>query len=452
MATAMPLISELVQTTQAVPETRVLFFDHTAALGGGEIALANLVRYLDLKKVKPIVLLASDGPLVERLRAVAETYVLPLSPRVVTHKKDKLGIATLFRFRDALSVAIYIGRLARFIGDHNIDVMHTNSLKADIIGGVAARLAMRPVVWHVRDRIEYDYLPKLAVATFRLLAHLIPSYVIANSAATLRTLHLRRGARSTSIPSGIELNGRSAVVHDGTSPSLPAKRQGPHFDFRIGLVGRISPWKGQHIFIQAAALVNQRFPQARFFIIGATLFGEDQYDQERPSASEPTGNPGPRGIYRVPNDIKHAIAGLDLLVHASTKGEPFGQVIIEGMAAGKPVVATDGGGVPEIVEDGHTGILVPMGDVEAMAEAIVKILSDPGGRKRWAPAAGRGLLITSRSSRPPDGLKRFTRKYPDSQTQFHRVFQIGGKSMLGFADNTRLLWAGKGPRKFSRAE
>lgn len=377
MATAMPLISELVQTTQAVPETRVLFFDHTAALGGGEIALANLVRYLDLKKVKPIVLLASDGPLVERLRAVAETYVLPLSPRVVTHKKDKLGIATLFRFRDALSVAIYIGRLARFIGDHNIDVMHTNSLKADIIGGVAARLAMRPVVWHVRDRIEYDYLPKLAVATFRLLAHLIPSYVIANSAATLRTLHLRRGARSTSIPSGIELNGRSAVVHDGTSPSLPAKRQGPHFDFRIGLVGRISPWKGQHIFIQAAALVNQRFPQARFFIIGATLFGEDQYDQEVRQLPSQLGIQDHVEFTGFRNDIKHAIAGLDLLVHASTKGEPFGQVIIEGMAAGKPVVATDGGGVPEIVEDGHTGILVPMGDVEAMAEAICQILSDP---------------------------------------------------------------------------
>ena len=355
----------------------VLLFDHTAALGGGEIALANLVRYLDLKKVKPIIVLASDGPLVERLRAVAETYVLPLSPRVVTHKKDKLGIATLFRVRDALSVAIYIGRLARFIRAHNIDVVHTNSLKADIIGGVAARLAMRPVVWHVRDRIEDDYLPKLAVSVFRLLAHLIPSYVIANSAATLRTLHLRRSARSTSIPSGIELNGRSAVVHDGTSPSLPAKREGPHFDFRIGLVGRISPWKGQHIFIQAAALVNQRFPQAQFFIIGATLFGEDQYDREVRQLPSQLGIQNRVEFTGFRNDIKHAIAGLDLLVHASTKGEPFGQVIIEGMAAGKPVVATNGGGVPEIVEDGHTGILVPMGDVEAMAEAICQILSDP---------------------------------------------------------------------------
>jgi glycosyltransferase involved in cell wall biosynthesis len=357
--------------------SRVLLFDHTAALGGGEIALANLVRYLDLKKVKPIVVLASYGPLVERLHAVAETYVLPLSPRVVAHKKDKLGIATLLRVRDALSVMIYIIRLARFIRAHKIDVVHTNSLKADIIGGLAARLAMRSVVWHVRDRIEDDYLPKLVVRVFRLLCHLIPSYVIANSAATLRTLHLRSDARGTSIPSGVELSGKLTVVHDGTGPAVPEKRNRRRSGLRVGLVGRISPWKGQHIFIQAAALVNKHFPEARFFIIGAALFGEDQYEQEVRRLPSELGIQDKIEFAGFRNDIKPSIAELDLLVHASTKGEPFGQVIIEGMAAGKPVVATNGGGVPEIVEDGQTGILVPMGDVESLAEAICQILSDP---------------------------------------------------------------------------
>jgi glycosyltransferase involved in cell wall biosynthesis len=76
-------------------------------------------------------------------------------------------------------------------------------------------------------------------------------------------------------------------------------------------------------------------------------------------------------------DIRQAISELGVVVHASTIGEPFGQVIIEGMAAGKPVVATNGGGVPEIVQDGKTGILVPMGDASAMAEAICRICADP---------------------------------------------------------------------------
>jgi glycosyltransferase involved in cell wall biosynthesis len=366
---------------KAEPDARVLLFDHTAELGGGEIALVNLVCHLDLNKVKPIVVLASDGPLVKRMRGIVETHVLPLAPEVVRHKKDKLGFATLFRVRDAWSVLFYVGRLARFIHAHNIDIVHTNSLKADIIGGAAGRLAFRPVVWHVRDRIEDDYLPRVVVRIFRLLAYLIPTYVIANSVATLRTLHLRRGARSTSIPSGIELNGRSAVVHDGTNTAALQEWNRPRSGFRVGLVGRISPWKGQDIFIQAAALVNRRFPQARFFVVGAALFDEDQYDQKVRQLPGQLGIEDKVAFTGFRNDIKHAIAGLDLLVHASTKGEPFGQVIIEGMAAGKPVVATNGGGVPEIVEDGQTGILVPMGNVEAMAEAICQILADPARAK-----------------------------------------------------------------------
>ncbi len=145
----------------------------------------------------------------------------------------------------------------------------------------------------------------------------------------------------------------------------------------IGLVGRISPWKGQHIFIRAAALVHQRFREARFFIIGAALFGEDQYEQEIRRLPGELGIEGIVEFSGFRSDVKQAIAELDLVVHASTQGEPFGQVIIEGMAAGKPVVATDGGGVPEIVEDGHTGILVPMGNVQAMADAICQILAHP---------------------------------------------------------------------------
>ena len=359
--------------------TRVLFLDHTAAMSGGEIALFNLLRFLDPAKVKPVVVLGAEGPLVERLRGITDTHVLPLSPRVAAQKKDELGVGTLFRVRSGMDVLGYIWRLAKFIRQHNIQLVHTNSLKADIIGGFAARLSGRPVVWHVRDRIEDDYLPRSAVRIFRLLSRVIPHYVIANSRDTLRTLRLPKGMRGTSIPSGIELNGKSAVVHDGTNTGGFGRGPEQHSEFRIGLVGRISPWKGQDIFIRSAALVHQRFPDARFFIIGAALFGEDHFEQEVRQLPKQLGIEGIVEFTGFRSDIRRAVSDLDLVVHASTKGEPFGQVIIEGMAAGKPVVATNGGGVPEIVEDGHTGILVPMGDVQAMAEAICRIISDPVG-------------------------------------------------------------------------
>src|SRR5207302_666535 len=144
----------------------------------------------------------------------------------------------------------------------------------------------------------------------------------------------------------------------------------------IGLVGRISHWKGQHIFIAAAAQVVKRFPSARFEIIGSALFGESAYEEEVRSQVKSLGLEGVVTFTGFCEEVLVRIQGLDILVHASTIGEPFGQVVVEGMVLGKPVVATNGGGVPEIVVNGETGVLVEMGDATAMAEAICGLLAD----------------------------------------------------------------------------
>jgi glycosyltransferase involved in cell wall biosynthesis len=371
----------------------VLFFDHTATLGGGEIALMNLVRHLDPRKVKPVVVLAADGALAERLRPTIETYILPLAPNVASIKKDTLGVSTLFRIPQLFTVFTYARHLARFIREHNIDLVHTNSLKADIIGGIAGRFARRPVVWHIRDRVEDDYLPAPVVRLFRFLCGVIPAYVIANSAATLRTLHLGTRQHSSSIPSGVDLDLKTVVVRDRTQ-SIASRGDGPSDPeiFRIGLIGRISPWKGQHIFLQAADHVHRRFPRARFVIVGAALFGEDGYERRVRQLSAQLGLEEVVEFAGFRPDVQRAIAELDLVVHASTTGEPFGQVIIEGMAAGKPVVATNGGGVPEIIEDGQSGILVPMDDAPALADAICRVLADPEQAKAMGARARQRVM------------------------------------------------------------
>jgi glycosyltransferase involved in cell wall biosynthesis len=370
---------EVVHCQEQTPSSpiRVLFFDHTAAQSGAEIAMLNLVRHLDSRKVTPVVVFGAYGPVVEQMHRFADTQVLPMPVAVAGAKKDSLGIASLFRLRAALGGIAYIWRLARFIRRNEVDVVHTNSLKADVIGGIAGRLARRPVIWHVRDRIDEDYLPGSVVRIFRLLSRWVPQLVITNSAATLQSLY--PGAPpDNSFPSSGKPAGRTVVVHDGTPWPFPAQRtSASDGGVRIGLIGRISPWKGQHIFLQAAALVRQNFPDARFFIVGSALFGEAEYDRKVRALTESLGISDRVTFTGFRKDVPNVIADMDLIVHASTTGEPFGQVIIEGMAAGKPVIATDGGGVPEIVEDGKTGILVPMGDVQAMADAIARLLADP---------------------------------------------------------------------------
>ncbi len=351
---------------------RVMYFDHTAMLGGGEIALLNLVRQVDRTQVHPVVVLGSEGPLAESLRPIAEVHILPLPEEIRRAQKDRLGPKTLLQIRQVFQAALYIGALNRFIRQNRIDLVHANSLKADILGGAAARLAGTPVIWHVRDRIENDYLPAPVIKGFRLLSRLVPTFIIANSSATMGSLSLPEPrAGSPNI---------SAVIHDGTTLPSEVGTRTSDAPLQVGLIGRICPWKGQDIFIKAISQVNARFPNARFKIVGSALFEEEAYENSiRTLCTE-------RGLDDVVEftgfcpDVSSILRDLDVVVHASTIGEPFGQVIIEGMAAAKPVVATNGGGVPEIVRHNETGLLVPMGDEIEMANAICQLLENPARR------------------------------------------------------------------------
>ena len=348
-----------------VPErNRIIFVDHTAELGGGEIALLNLVSHLDRSRFHPIVAVFSDGPLVTRLIAAGiDVSILPLSPKVTRHRKDRLGALTLLRLPDVWRTAQHARQLKRLIVDTGADLVHTNSLKADVIGGLAGRLAGVPVVWHVRDRIADDYLPSYAARAFRWLARYVPRHVVANSLSTLDTLDLGGG---TVVYSGVVLP-EPVGPRNVTRPTNPT----------VGLIGRIAPWKGQEVFVRAAAVVHERFPACRFKIVGSALFGSQSYERRVRELVRTLGLQHVVEFTGFVDDVREVIAGLDVVVHASTTAEPFGQVIVEGMAAGKPVVATAGGGVTEIVVDGVTGLLVPMGDADAMATAVNRLLGDP---------------------------------------------------------------------------
>ncbi len=161
----------------------------------------------------------------------------------------------------------------------------------------------------------------------------------------------------------------------GKSESLPAQRTGKVR--QVGLVGRIARWKGQHVFLEAAYLVRQRFADVAFQIVGAPLFAERDYERELQELTAKLNLSDCVEFTGFRPDVTALIAEMEIVVHASITGEPFGQVVIEGMAMAKPIVATAGGGILEIVVDGVTGLLVPMGDAKAMAAAICQLLQDP---------------------------------------------------------------------------
>ncbi len=361
----------------SMPRHTILFFDHTAQWSGGEISLFNLVTHLNQTKYRPVVVLFADGALREKLdEAGIATRVVALDESVSQTRKDEMGARSLLKLKQIGAIWRFIRRLRRVIRGEGAQVVHCNSLKSDLIGGIAARLAGVPVIWHVRDRIADDYLPSPIVKAFRLAARLIPTRVIAVSGATLLTLPNVRGVAIH--------NGTVFQNFDDLQSRLPFAGGAPTF----GIVGRLTRWKGQHVFLRAAAIVRVQVPDAKFQIVGAALFGEENYERELRALATELGLSEAVEWLGFRRDVPQVVARMDALVHASTTGEPFGQVLIEGMAASRPVIATEGGGVPEIVLDGETGLLVAMGEVEPLADAMLRLWRDPE-RARMMGGLGR---------------------------------------------------------------
>ncbi|MGC4043918.1 MAG: glycosyltransferase family 4 protein [Armatimonas sp.] len=370
----------------------VVYLDHTAKLSGGEIALVRLLESLNRETINPIVVLAEDGPLVKRLQdAGVETHIVPLSGNIRNVRKDTLGFGAVKKAFLSVGFITYSFRIAMMLRRLKAQVVHTNSLKADLYGALACSLARVPVVWHVRDHIDPSYLPGPAVRIFRTLAQHWPTYVVANSQSTLDKLFLGRHKPRAVIPSGIDL--RRSVIHDGLAAHefdeadaiLERKPWGN--PVRIGIVGRLAEWKGQHIFLEAARQVLAAGGKAEFLIAGSAMFGEADYEARLKKIVSDAGIEEYVNFMGFVSDVPALLSSLDVLVHASTTPEPFGQVVIEGMAEGLPVVGTDGGGVREIIVHGENGMLVPMGDADAMAKAIQTLLADPN-RARLLGRAG----------------------------------------------------------------
>jgi glycosyltransferase involved in cell wall biosynthesis len=353
---------------------RVVFVDHVARLSGGEIALLRLLptlaAYVDVH-----VVLGEEGPLVGRLRSLGiDTEVMPLAPRLRDVRKETVRPARV----DLPALAHlppYIFRLSRRFRALDADLVHTNSLKAALYGSAAARLAGVPAVWHVRDRIAADYLPRSAVAFVRAASRILPTAVIANSQATLDTL-------PRLLHSSVLYN---PVVPDAVEepPSRPARRIDA---LTIGTVGRLAPWKGQEVFLDAFAQAF-RGTSVRGRIIGSALFGEDAYAESLRERAEYLGISGQIEFRGFRDDVWQELSELDVLVHCSVQPEPFGQVVLEGMAAGVPVIATAAGGPAELMTDGVDGILTTPGDPAELAAVLRGLADDPDLRASLANAA-----------------------------------------------------------------
>jgi glycosyltransferase involved in cell wall biosynthesis len=374
---------------------RVVYLDHVARLSGAEIALLRLLPHLS--DVNAHVILGEEGPLVQRLHTAGiSVEVIPIAQGARDLRKDAVrpgGVSP-----SALAhTGSHIVRLARRLRQLGPDLVHTNSLQSGVYGSIAARAAGVPLVWHVHDRLSSDYLPGPGLTGVRFLLRHLTDGVVANSAATLATLGPReRGAVSDVVPNVL-------TVPERRDHHRPASTTGVT---TFGMVGRITPWKGQDLFLRAFA---KAFPDGteRAVVVGSAMPGEEDYEREVVALAVSIGL-GARVDFRgFREDVFAEFASLDVLVHASVIPEPFGQFVLEAMAAGLPVIAADDGGPAGIITDGENGRLFRSRDAASLAQAMHELADRPGERARLGTAA-----VNAADAYRPDAVARqLTRIY-----------------------------------------
>lgn len=334
-----------------------LLSNHGHVLGGGEISLLDLAATLDRSRWTPTVITPTEGEVAARCRAVGlDTRIVPL---------PTVRRPTWQAWRSVASLR----RLCRETGAR---LLHANGSRAMIFAALTGALHACAVIWHVRVADREPFLD-------RVLARRA-AVIVVNSEAVRRRLPWVKHPKVRVVYNGIDLSRyapREQAVEARAAWGVPAAAP------LVMSVGRFVPYKGYHDLVDAAAYMHRDVPDAHWVLIG---------DGELKSAL--TAQAAERGLEKHVHvigwrdDVPELLAHSDLFVLPS-HGEHFGRVVIEAMAMAKPVVATASGGVPEIVQDGETGLLVPPADPPALSRAMTNLIRDRATAQRMGLAGRR---------------------------------------------------------------
>ncbi|MFH1857997.1 MAG: glycosyltransferase [Candidatus Omnitrophota bacterium] len=351
--------------TVAMKKIKVLYLIDKLEIAGAQRHLVSLLKEIDRRRFEvSVVCLMHEGPLGESLR----TSGIPLHS---LHLRRIYGLAGLGA----------LVRLVRYLKRERIDVVHTYLFSENIFGTVAARLAgTRMIVTGRRDTGKLREGKARHMLAYRFTNRWADRIVCVSEAVKRVVLAREKVSESkvVTIPNGTRLG--TPLSQEEKAAERGKMGVSPEA-FVVSIVANLSWIKGHETFFKAADLVRKGIPEAQFWVIGDGVLRGKLEAQVTALAL----TPNVRFFGRVP-DPKQFLLVSDVSVNASFS-EGMSNTILESMALGIPVVATGVDGNLETVVDGETGILVPPGDSEALANAVIRLAKSPDERRKMGEAA-----------------------------------------------------------------
>ncbi len=282
---------------------------------------------------------------------------------------------------------LLLPRLVRIVLAGRYHVVHTHLLKANVYGGLAAFLARTPVRIASKHNDERVLRNPVVATTHGLLSRIDHRVVVLSDYVGRYTVEVGRVApgRITRIYYGLP-PASAATPEQGAA--VRAELHIPPEAPLVGTVGRITEQKGLTYLLEAMALLRRQLPEARLLVVGDAQDGREEYRDGLLRLWKALGLEESVIFTGVRTDVPAVMQAIDLFAMASL-WEGFGMVFLEAMAAARPIVATRVSAVPEVVEHGVTGLLVPPRDPEALAAAMLSLLTN---RARARQMGGAGLL------------------------------------------------------------
>lgn len=352
---------------------RILFLDQSGALGGAELTLLDIVKDW---RGQCSVLLFSDGEFRRLLDEMgAHTIDMRLPERLDAFRRES-GLLSALALTPRLPP--WIWRLAMLM--RRYDIVVANTQKSFVLAAIAARIAGRPLIWLLEDILSAEHFSGFNRYAVVGLANLFAARVIAVSHAAAASFVAAGGLRVKlrTVPIGIDAE-KFAIANPQTRQRL-RHQLGIGDALLVGSFSRLSRWKGQHTLIAALA----RADGLHALIVGKELFGEVDYAESLRRQVQRLGLESRVHFFGFTRAVAEVLTACDIIVHTSIAPEPFGRVMIEGMLAGRPVIATAAGGALEIIENEVSGLLVTPGDSAALAAALQRLAQDADLRRRLA--------------------------------------------------------------------
>jgi glycosyltransferase involved in cell wall biosynthesis len=378
---------------------KILFYNHTGKVGGAEGLLLMILSRLDRERFDPIVVCAEQGPLLKQVRelAVPAEIVAGLEARF-TWRVDQF-------LRYLKSFVQVIRELRQKVVSIKPDLIHANSIRAGLVATAATLGLETRVVWHVHDLLPRHPL-SIAIRTFAFLSRRTRMIAVSQAAADrFCGAVLPWKGRVTVILNAIDLE--KFHPNENAKHELRDELQLRDADFVIGIVGRLTPSKGQVELLHAFAQVRHEIPHAKLVMVGAPLFNrEHEYLELLKQTASELGIAEHVRITGARDDVAAIMQTLDLLVINSTV-EAFCLVALEGMAAGTPILAAVSGGIPELIEHGKNGWLLPKRDKQTLVAAILKLNRQPALRKQLSQQGRRHVTAHFSASHYLDKLQAF---------------------------------------------